>query len=304
MSNKLLYDKLPVIFAKKPEMAETETPETETPETETLGRAENLLREVKFYRGQITRNINDFIRRKIPREINNKFSRIFWNAVRDERDLGETLTDLKRLYDSVPPPPPYSEGRAASRVRQISRWLNQLRKRNLRYLDVGCSEASITESIAEALHLREREIYGCDIFIEETPEGKVIFSRSTPTSLPYGDEEFDLVTTFQALHHFTDPEVMLSEIHRVLKPGGVYIIREHDVRNPSFGVYLDVVHAIYAAVMGSEMSPGTFAATYESFYHNKEQWSRDYIIPQNFKFAGLVKTNDRFNSYYARYYKI
>lgn len=295
MSNKLFYNKIPVIFTKKPEMSEIETP----------GRAENLLREVKLYRGRITRNINDFIRRKIPREISDEFLKIFWDAVRDERDFVETLTELKGLYATVPPPAPYSEGRAASRVRQINKWLNPLRRRrNLKYLDVGCSEASITESIAEALGLKTGEIYGCDIFIEETPEGKVVFSRSTPTSLPYEDDEFDLVTTFQALHHFTDPEVMLSEIYRVLKPGGVYIIREHDVRDPSFGVFLDVIHAIYSTVTSSEQTPESFVSTYESFYHNKEEWSKDYILPAGFKFGGLIKTNDRFNSYYARYFKV
>ena len=276
-------------------MSETKIPHTE-----------KLLQDVKLYSDIIDGNINDFIMRKIPRKINKDFSRIFWDAVREERDLKETLTELKKLYETIPVlRSDYNGGRSASRVRQINKWLNQLlRKKDLKYLDVGCSEASITQSIAEALLLEKGYIHGCDIFIEDIPESKVVFSKSTHTSLPYEDKEFDLVTTFQALHHFTEPRLMLSEIHRVLKPGGVYIIREHDVRNPSFGIYLDVVHAIYSTVVGCEMTPEIFETTYKSFYHSKEHWSRNYIIPVGFRFGGLVKTKDRFNSYYARYYKI
>jgi len=272
---------------------------------EMRGSAANLFQQVKLHQSKISRKINNFIKKKIAAEIVDDFLEIFWDAVENDRSVVETLSELKELYNTIPPKPIYSTGRSASRVKDINKWLNSLkRKKDVKYLDVGCSEASITETIANALNLKMGDIYGCDIFIIEEPGGKVIFTPSTPTSLPYKDGEFDLVTTFQALHHFNDPDIMLSEIHRVLKPRGAYIIREHDVRDPSFGVYLDVVHALYSVVINSEKTPESFVTTYESFYHNKEAWSRDYIVPAGFKFAGLVKTNDQFNSYYARYFKV
>jgi len=289
------YTDIPVIIANKHNIKTLEM----------RGSAANLLKQVKLHQSKISRKINNFIKKKIAAEIVDDFLEIFWDAVENDRSVVETLSELKELYNTIPPKPIYSTGRSASRVKDINKWLNSLkRKKDVKYLDVGCSEASITETIANALNLKMGDIYGCDIFIIEEPGGKVIFTPSTPTSLPYKDGEFDLVTTFQALHHFTDPDIMLSEIHRVLKPRGVYIIREHDVRDPSFGVYLDVVHALYSVVINSEKTPESFVTTYESFYHNKEAWSRDYIVPAGFKFAGLVKTNDQFNSYYARYFKV
>lgn len=291
------YDDIPVIIAEKHKIKTLEM----------KGPTANLLQQVKLYRSKTSRRINDFIKKKIPEEIVDDFFEIFWDAVENDTSVVETLYTLKELYNTIPKTAADdSAGRSASRVKDISQWLNPLkRKKDIKYLDVGCSEASITESVGNALNLTGGDIYGCDVFITKEPGGKVIFTPSTPTSLPYEDDSFDLVTAFMALHHFTDPEIMLSEIHRVLKPRGTYIIREHDVRDPSFGVYLDVVHALYSVVMNSEQTPESFVATYESFYHNKEAWSRNYIVPAGFKFAGLVKNKyDRFNSYYARYFKI
>ena len=39
-------------------------------------------------------------------------------------------------------------------------------------------------------------------------------------SLPFGDEEFDIVTSCMAFHHFPDPGGAIAEIYRVLRHGG------------------------------------------------------------------------------------
>ncbi|MFB6118448.1 class I SAM-dependent methyltransferase [Halosegnis sp.] len=46
--------------------------------------------------------------------------------------------------------------------------------------------------------------------------------------LPIGDETVDAVTVVDALHHFADAETTLAEAARVLRPGGVLVIREFD----------------------------------------------------------------------------
>jgi len=42
-------------------------------------------------------------------------------------------------------------------------------------------------------------------------------------ALPYGDNAFDLVMTAHVLEHVVDPRVALTEMVRVLKPGGLFI---------------------------------------------------------------------------------
>ena len=44
------------------------------------------------------------------------------------------------------------------------------------------------------------------------------------TDLAFGDHSFDLVYSFHALEHIDDPERALSEMQRVLRPGGFYCI--------------------------------------------------------------------------------
>jgi ubiquinone/menaquinone biosynthesis C-methylase UbiE len=47
-------------------------------------------------------------------------------------------------------------------------------------------------------------------------------------ALPFADETFDLVTTFQTLEHVRDVDACLAELVRVLKPGGVLYCRAPD----------------------------------------------------------------------------
>ena len=42
-------------------------------------------------------------------------------------------------------------------------------------------------------------------------------------TLPYPDSTFDAVYSWGVIHHSEHPEVMVDEIHRVLRPGGVFI---------------------------------------------------------------------------------
>ena len=49
------------------------------------------------------------------------------------------------------------------------------------------------------------------------------FEIADAMSLPYGDDSFDAVLIANALHIVPDPEQVLSEIDRVLRPGGLLI---------------------------------------------------------------------------------
>ena len=55
----------------------------------------------------------------------------------------------------------------------------------------------------------------------------------------------DLVTSLMALHHMEDPDAIIVEISRVLRPGGVFIIREHDCDPPELAISIDVMHGLY-----------------------------------------------------------
>ncbi|MFA7156783.1 MAG: class I SAM-dependent methyltransferase, partial [Bacilli bacterium] len=50
--------------------------------------------------------------------------------------------------------------------------------------------------------------------------------------LPFGENSFDLIAHNQVLHHFLGRHVALSEISRVLKPGGILLSIETNGWNP------------------------------------------------------------------------
>lgn len=48
--------------------------------------------------------------------------------------------------------------------------------------------------------------------------------RSDATSLPLADDSLDLVVAFDILEHLADDDAAVSEVHRVLKPTGTYLV--------------------------------------------------------------------------------
>ena len=50
----------------------------------------------------------------------------------------------------------------------------------------------------------------------------------TPGKRTANDEEFDAAITIWVLEHVQKPEMILSEINRVLKPGGRILLHEVD----------------------------------------------------------------------------
>ncbi len=57
------------------------------------------------------------------------------------------------------------------------------------------------------------------------------------TDLPFSDKRFDLVVALNVIYFLDPPEVHLKEIHRVLKPGGLFLIGyrpRHSVEHLAF----------------------------------------------------------------------
>jgi len=58
-------------------------------------------------------------------------------------------------------------------------------------------------------------------------------------ALPFEDQSFDLVTCRIAPHHFDSITAFLSEVHRVLKPGGLFALVDNVVPPGSVGDYIN-----------------------------------------------------------------
>lgn len=102
--------------------------------------------------------------------------------------------------------------------------LDQKQGNDVRVLDYGCGAGEITEELQK----NGIDAFGCDVFYEagdyETSVrsdlmGGVI-KRMENSRIPFEANYFDFVTNNQVMEHVEDLNAVLSEIHRVLKPGG------------------------------------------------------------------------------------
>ena len=64
------------------------------------------------------------------------------------------------------------------------------------------------------------------------------FQRAVGEQLPFRDGSFDAVLSYQTLEHVQDPDIVLSEMLRVVRPGGALHIRCPDYRGTFEGHYL------------------------------------------------------------------
>ncbi|ALL79927.1 hypothetical protein AD006_32350 (plasmid) [Pseudonocardia sp. EC080610-09] len=116
-------------------------------------------------------------------------------------------------------------------------------------LDVGCGIGRPALRLARELDV---SVVGVTISVYQVEratdnaraEGlgdRVSFSEADVCSLPFDDRSFDAVWAMESLHHVADRAGALSEIYRVLRPGGCLAMADFSLRRPASGAELDVI---------------------------------------------------------------
>lgn len=122
-------------------------------------------------------------------------------------------TKIKTVYST--------EDELLGRTRLLSEWMSD----GEIYLDVGCSSGEVIGSVGN----RCSRAVGIDVDTRTMAEAKkqypgFDFVLGSADNLPFADESFTTVSMLDVLEHVPDPQKSLSEIDRVLRPGGHLII--------------------------------------------------------------------------------
>jgi SAM-dependent methyltransferase len=188
------------------------------------------------------------------------------------------------------------------------------------YLDIGCFDGNITETIGNNFNLNNLQIHGVDIKPYATVDIKpyatvdikpslydnIIFSLYDGRTLPYSDNSFDLITCLMVLHHIPKNNLnfLLREINRVMKPGGILILREHDVHTYEQSYLLNVMHDFYDYVWTD--NPIEKSDQWDAEYKSSKEWTS---LLQNNNFVPRESPNIYFGDknpyfmYYCSYVK-
>lgn len=154
-------------------------------------------------------------------------------------------------------------------------------------LDFGCGDGKLTYNIGNILNLNSENINGCDV--RDISNEKITFKKITETgTLPYENNYFSVIFISVVLHHIIDNKPILSEIYRILKPGGYLVIKEHDCKNELFSKYLDIIHGLYAISLPDDIEDEEFWKSYEAKYFDINQL-KNIIIQNKFNYITHTK---------------
>ncbi|WP_089695720.1 class I SAM-dependent methyltransferase [Halogranum gelatinilyticum] len=133
----------------------------------------------------------------------------FFDRIAHLYDLGMPAADRDALFDGL--------SRAERPVEHV--------------LDVGGGSGRA----AVAMDAPDRQVTVVDVsrgMLARARERGLGCVRGDARRLPVADEAVDAVTVVDALHHMPEQRTVLADAERVLKPGGVLVVREFDPAHP------------------------------------------------------------------------
>ena len=164
-------------------------------------------------------------------------------------------------------PFPFSDGKAYERL--MGRWSQPVGKqfldwlalpKGLRWLDVGCGNGAFTETLIA--HSAPADVTGVD-----PSEGQLAYAKTRPgtklakfqtagaQSLPFAEKSFDAAIMALVISFVPDPAKAVSEMARVVRPGGMVATYMWDI--PGGGLPVQPINeAMRSMGLGYPLPPG------------------------------------------------
>ena len=165
-----------------------------------------------------------------------------------------------------------------SRKRAIDEAVNNLQGCRGPLLDIGSMDGTITIGLKEGL--RVSDVYGIDLK-PTLREGVIqVYYENDGVTMNLESHSMATVTCLQVLHHVENIEALANEIGRVMQPGGILYIKDHDCPpdHQNFRHYMDAVHKYYMVVNQEEDEDPIF---YRSRADLIRYFARDFHVKRD-----------------------
>jgi ubiquinone/menaquinone biosynthesis C-methylase UbiE len=130
--------------------------------------------------------------------------------------------------------------------------LESLMRPQLRVLDLGCGKEFLMRWLAPEKYRRwsasivdQAVIFGIDPFFPSLLQNASDLNAcALANHLPFPASSFDLVTANMVVEHIAEPDSVLQEVFRVLKPGGAFLFHTPNLSAPPIALSKVLPHSI------------------------------------------------------------
>ncbi|MEL6655774.1 MAG: methyltransferase domain-containing protein [Bacteroidota bacterium] len=165
-------------------------------------------------------------------------------------------------------------------------------------LNLGAGEGDYDSMIASfGQHLVSCDLNEADVaYAREFNKGndKITYQVENGLDLSFPDNHFDVIVCIEVIEHVGDPEQLLNEIQRVLKPGGHLLMT---FPRQSFPWTYDPINRFFAPLGQKRISQGAYAFGHDYLINDQEynRWAaqRNFAVekrrPLSRHFIGLLE---------------
>lgn len=217
---------------------------------------------------------------------------------------------IRELYPRTSPGQLYGEKKGKNRA--VSLWyvlkpvLKKHRIRIKSFMDFGGTNCHTAFYMGKFLNLKKPKIYCMDLAEWAGMKWK---RRQDVTFTPTEEikniktNSLSCIHASHTLHHATDRQIKtyIKEFYRIIHPGGVFILYEHDSPNKYFNNLLDIEHALFDVSLTKTTTLNEFKDGWVSNYKSKDKW--DKLFRNKFKPIYVLHRKNSINKNYYCIYK-